>query len=77
VSPEALPQPTRFVTTTEAGKGMFKGYVSAAFFLGDRTRLIVHGMGRDKLTIETNSRREYKEGDETGVDIDLDMVLVI
>ncbi len=64
-------------TITEAGKGMLRGYVAAAFFLGDRTRLIVEGTGREKLTIETDSRREYREGEEVGIDIDLDMVLVL
>ena len=64
-------------TITEATNGMLKGYVSGAFFLGDRTRLIVEGIGRDKLTIETDSRREYLKGDEIGIDIDADSILIL
>jgi len=60
---------------TEPGKGMLKGYVSGAFFLGDRTRLIVGGVGQEKLTIEIDSRREYAKGDEIGIDIVADAVL--
>lgn len=75
--------PTEFLfrpqnaTIAEPTNGMLKGYVSGVFFLGDRTRLIVEGVGREKLTIETDSRREYREGDEIGIDIDLDAVLIL
>lgn len=64
-------------TITDAGKGMLRGVVSGAFFLGDRTRLIVKGVGRETLTLETVSRREYREGDQIGIDIDLEMVSVL
>jgi len=57
--------------------GMLKGLVSGAFFLGDRTRLIVDGVGRESLTIETGGRREYRQGDEIGIDIDNEAILVM
>ncbi|MGI9294457.1 MAG: ABC transporter ATP-binding protein [Pseudomonadales bacterium] len=64
-------------TITEATNGMLKGHVSGAFFLGGRTRLIVDGVGQEKLTIETDSRKEYRKGDEIGIDIDPDAVLIL
>ena len=54
---------------------MLKGYVSGAFFLGDRTRLIIGGVGQEKLTIEIDSRREYAKGDEIAIAIAADAVL--
>jgi len=57
--------------------GMLKGSVSGAFFLGDRTRLIVDGVGKESLTIETGGRREYRQGDEIGIDIDAEAILIM
>ena len=56
---------------------MLAGRVSAAFFLGDRTRLIVEGVGQEKLTIETDGRAKYSEGDQIGIDIDPESVLTL
>ncbi|HSL41297.1 MAG TPA: ABC transporter ATP-binding protein, partial [Desulforhopalus sp.] len=60
----------------ELPDGMLKGTVSGAFFLGDRTRLIVNGVGKEPLTIETGGRREYRQGEEIGIDIDAETILI-
>ena len=64
-------------TIVDVSKGMLRGRVSAAFFLGDRTRLIIEGVGQGKLTIETDGRGEYSEGDQIGIDIDSERVLTL
>lgn len=63
-------------TIVEAEESMLRGRVSAAFFLGDRTRLIVE-VGQEKLVIETDGRREYTDGDQIGIDIDPKAVLTL
>lgn len=45
--------------------------------MGDRVRPIIEGVGQEKLTIETDSRREYAKGEQTGIDIDTDAVLTL
>ena len=64
-------------TIVEVSKAMLAGRVSAAFFLGDRTRLIVEGVGQEKLTIEADGRAKYSEGDQIGIDIDPESVLTL
>jgi putative spermidine/putrescine transport system ATP-binding protein len=61
----------------ELPEGMLKGTVSGAFFLGDRTRLIVGDAGKEPLTIETEGRREYRQGEEIGIDIDAQTILIL
>lgn len=60
----------------ELPDGMLQGTVSGAFFLGDRTRLIIDGVGNESLTIETGGRREYRQGDQIGIDIDVGNILI-
>jgi putative spermidine/putrescine transport system ATP-binding protein len=57
--------------------GMFEATVSGAFFLGDRTRLIVEGVGEDPLTIETGGAREFRQGEGVGIDIDPAAILIL
>jgi len=61
----------------EPESSMFRGRVSGAFFLGDRTRLIIDGVGRETLTIETDGRKEYRQGEVIGIDIAPDTVFVL
>ncbi len=61
----------------EPKSSMLTGRVAGAFFLGDRTRLIIDGVGRETLTIETDGRREYREGEVIGIDINPDSVFVL
>ena len=72
---EILFRPENAVVTTD-DKGL-KGRISGVFFLGDRTRLIVDGIGQEKLTIETDNRKEYQEGEAIWIDIDPDGFLVL
>ena len=53
----------------------FTGTVSSAFFLGDRTRIIIDGIGNEKVTIEAENRVKFKEGDEISIAIDPDALL--
>lgn len=61
---------------TRDGSGL-KGRVSGVFFLGDRTRLIVDGIGPEKLTIETDNRIEYREGETVSLGIDPNGMLIL
>jgi putative spermidine/putrescine transport system ATP-binding protein len=61
----------------DAANAMFVGRIGGAFFLGDRTRLVIEGVGEETLTIETTSAAEYREGGEIGIDVDTDSILVL
>jgi putative spermidine/putrescine transport system ATP-binding protein len=39
------------------------GTVAGASFLGDRTRLLVEGVGSNPVVLETDTRREFHPGD--------------
>jgi putative spermidine/putrescine transport system ATP-binding protein len=54
-----------------------RGRISTSFFLGDRTRLLVEGIGQDPLVIETSERREYREGEEIGLVIEPNSLLTL
>ena len=56
---------------------MLKARVVGAFFLGDRTRLILEGASDEPLTIETSGSREFQQGEEVGVEISRESVLVL
>ena len=55
------------LTITEPDGGHLTGTVEAAFFLGDRTRVIVRGVGDTLLVVETSDRHEFGEGDNVGL----------
>ena len=46
------------LTITDPDRGHLTGVVETAFFLGDRTRVIVRGVGDTLLVAETSDRRE-------------------
>ncbi len=54
-----------------------RGRISASFFLGDRTRLLVEGIGSEPLVIETSVRREYRVGEEIGLVIEPNSLLTL
>jgi len=64
-------------TITRAEEGMLTGRVAGAFFLGDRTRLIVEGAGDESLIIETAGSREFEQGQEVGITVNPDSILVL
>ena len=53
------------------------GTVSAAFFLGDRTRLFVDVGQADPLVVESHVRREFTHGDPVYLRVDPRGVLVL
>ena len=55
------------LTITEPDGGHLTGTVEAAFFLGDRTRVIVRGVGDTLLVAETSDRHELREGENVGL----------
>jgi putative spermidine/putrescine transport system ATP-binding protein len=73
---EALFRPES-AAVVEPGAGGLAGRVAAAFFLGDRTRLVVDGIGPAPIVVETAARREFRAGEDVHVRIDPDALLVI
>ena len=61
----------------DADSALLNGSVYAAFFLGDRTRLIIGGLGEENITIETENRVEFKPGDPVGLSIEPDSLLIL
>ncbi len=53
------------------------GVVSTAFFLGDRTRLIISNLTSENITIETENRHTFKPGDRIGISIDPTHLLLL
>ncbi len=73
---EALFRPENAVIA-EIGAAQLRGRVQSAFFLGDRTRLIVGEIGQNPLVIETSERREFREGEEIGLSIEPGALLTL
>jgi putative spermidine/putrescine transport system ATP-binding protein len=61
----------------EPGAGSLKGRVLTAFFLGDRTRVVVDGVGPTPLILETAARREFHPGEDVHLGIDPDALLTL
>jgi len=49
--------------------------VLTAFFLGDRTRLVIEGISDEPLIVEASARTQFKSGQEVHVAIDPDALL--
>jgi putative spermidine/putrescine transport system ATP-binding protein len=73
---EALfrPEAARVVASDTAA---LRGTVSNAFFLGDRLRLLVGGIGERPLIIETLDLQELPATGEIGLEVDPDAVMVL
>lgn len=48
---------------TDREDSVLSGKVAAAFFLGDRTRVVVEGASDDLITVESLERRQFAKGD--------------
>ena len=55
---------------TDNPSGAFNGTVATSFFLGDRTRIIIEGIGDNTITLETDNRTKLKQGDAISIAID-------
>jgi len=51
--------------------------VLTAFFLGDRTRLVVEGVGPTPVILETAARREFHAGEDVHLSIAPDALLTL
>ena len=60
----------------DAGNGQLAGTVSAAFFLGDRTRLFID-CGGQQVIAQTTERREFARGMPVRLAIDGDALLTL
>ena len=65
------------VTLVEPGKGPLTGRVLSSFFLGDRTRVAVEGIGSTPLIVETGAAREFQPGDNVHLSVDPEALLVL
>ena len=68
------PEDVRIVSTNEA---QLQAKIVSAFFLGDRTRLILDVGADQTITAETVERREFKAGDVVPIAVDAEALLFL
>ena len=73
---EVLFRPER-AAVVEASTDALKGRLLTAFFLGDRTRLVVEGVGDAPLIVEASARQQFHPGQAVHVAIDPDALLTL
>jgi ABC-type Fe3+/spermidine/putrescine transport system ATPase subunit len=73
---EVLFRPER-ARLVEAPEGALTGRLLTSFFLGDRTRLVVEGVGEAPLILEASAGREFRPGQAVHVAIDPDALLTL
>ena len=61
----------------DSAEAQLTGRVAASFFLGDRTRLLVDGIGDTPIVIETTNRREFREGEAIALRVDPAALLML
>ena len=61
----------------EPASAPLRGVVARQFFLGDRTRLQIGGIGDAPVTVETTEHREFRVGEEVGLEIDPETLLTL
>ena len=64
------------LTITGPDAGHLTGVVESAFFLGDRTRIIVRGDGDTVLVVETSDRHEFRTGENVGLTVGPDTLAI-
>jgi putative spermidine/putrescine transport system ATP-binding protein len=75
-SREILFRPESATLVGEA-EAQLSGTVAAAFFLGDRTRLLVEGLGASPVTVETSGGREHAAGDRVHLRLAPDAIVAL
>lgn len=65
------------VRLTQTPDNAFTGTVAASFFLGDRNRVIVNGVGEHQITLETSNQIALNEGDNVSFTIDPESCVVL
>ena len=66
---ELLCRPER-LKVVAAGEGQLSGTVAAAFFLGDRVRLVLAGVTERPVAVETSDVRDYAPGERVHLKVD-------
>jgi ABC-type Fe3+/spermidine/putrescine transport system ATPase subunit/ABC-type spermidine/putrescine transport system permease subunit II len=64
-------------TVVEAGQGHFQAKVLSAFFLGDRTRLLVNGDTPEPLKVEAPGRQAFRKGETVDILLDLEALFTL
>jgi len=64
-------------TVVEAGQGHFRAKVLSAFFLGDRTRLLVNGDTPEPLKVEAPGRQAFRKGETVDILLDLEALFTL
>ena len=73
---DLLFRPENAVITDDASGG-FSGTVATSFFLGDRHRIIIDGIGNNQITLEVDNRANLKKGDAVSIAIDPQFLISI
>ena len=61
----------------QTGQGHFQATVASAFFLGDRTRLLVQTPGSDPLRVEAPGNQAFSQGEQVDIRLDLSSVFTL
>ncbi len=61
----------------DAANGSLRGVIASIAFLGDRTRLLIGGIGPQPLVVETSEDREFAVGDPIGLAIRPNAVMTL
>jgi putative spermidine/putrescine transport system ATP-binding protein len=67
---EVLFRPESVRVVESAAEAHVSGLIAAAFFIGDRTRLIVEGVGESPLVVECGNTRVFKSGEPVHLALD-------
>lgn len=55
----------------------FRGRILNTYFLGDRTKIILSGIGEGEVVVETSDRHDYVIGEEIGLDLKHEKILIL
>lgn len=59
------------------GEGHLRGTVLSTLFLGDRTRVVLNGLGSEEIRVEAPGDRAFSPGETVGVRLDTDAVFTL
>jgi putative spermidine/putrescine transport system ATP-binding protein len=71
------PEHARLLPQGGSAQHALAGTVAATFFLGDRTRLLVGGLGPQPIIVETSELREFTVGEEIALSIPPDALMAL
>ena len=68
------PEAASFVPLEAAS---LRGRVAGSHFLGDRTKILVEGIGEQTVVIESSERTEFAVGAEIGLNVQADGLMLL